>query len=294
MTDETLSADLELETANPGETEPQPAPELENQQIEADADETDAEAEVVADDFEDIEYEGKSFKAPKALKEKLSRLDNMDAHFTRTNQANAETKRELEQLREQANQQLQASKEELGHRAQLQHVQAEIDRLKDYGWQQYQAHKQTDPAEADEVWQYVQHLQQQKGVLQQNLTQAEQKRTQEAEQEFATRREQTLEHARSKIKGWTPEVHQKVIAFAEEQGITPQIAKQFWSPQLYDILHMAMVGKQALSKSTAPKPAAPPPQLPTVGARGNARPALPSDKDNTADWIDKRNKQLAG
>ena len=108
------------------------------------------------------------------------------------------------------------------------------------------------------------------------------------------RREQTLEHARSKIRGWTPEVHQKVIAFAEEQGITPQIARQFWSPQLYDILHMAMVGKQALSKSTAPKPAAPPPQLPTVGARGNARPTLPSDKDNTADWIAKRNKQVAG
>ena len=292
MEDETLSAEPGLETATPEVAEPQNL-ELEPQQIEGDAEETEGdelEAQPTDEDLEEFEWEGKQIKAPKGLKEGVLR----QADYTRKTQEISQTKRELEERATRIDQQLQASEEELGHRAHLQHIKSELKRFEGFDWAQYQSLKQTDPAQAEEAWQYVQYLKEQSSAVEQKISQAQQQRTQEAEQDFATRREQALEHARKNIKGWTPEVHQKVIDFAEKAEIPLPVVKQFWGPQFYEILHKAMIGDGILNKP-APKPNTPPVNpLETVGAKRNPPGKTDLSSADMDDYIAMRKRGVGG
>lgn len=267
MIDETLSAEPGLETATPEAAEPQ-TPELETQQIEGDAEQPEGELPegeqtLELEELEEFEWEGKQVKGPKGLRDGLLR----QADYTRKTQEVAAKARELEEREQRIAQQAQVSEEELQHRATLHHVNSQLEQYANVNWQQLE---QEDPLAAQQHWRYYQQLKDAKQETSSKITEAEQKRTQDAERDFATRVEQTLTYAREKIPGWTPDTHQKVVKFVESQNLPISTVKQFWGPQLYEILHAAMIGKSAMSKATAPKPQAQQPApLRTVGAKSS-------------------------
>lgn len=212
------------------------------------------------DEFEDYEYDGKPFKAPKTLKEKLSRLDSMDKDYTTKSQANAERGRALEAQQAQIEERLQATDEELNLRAQARYVDSELERFKDFGWQQYQEALRVDPLGAQEAWAYAQNLRETKAGIADQLKTAESKRTETAQQSFAKRVQDTLAEAPKIIPGSTPETVGKTIAeladWAHSRGIPEQALKANWSPQLLELLYHAKLGHGLLTKqATAPKPA---------------------------------------
>lgn len=220
----------------------------------------DGAASEPVDDFDDYEYDGKALKVPKTLKEKLSRLDSMDKDYTTKSQSNADLRKTLETREAQIEERLKATDEELNVRSQLRQVDAEIERFKDFGWNEYQAALRQDPLAAEEAWAYKQHLTQQKSGLTDHLKQAEGKRTEVAQQDFAKRVQETLSQATKIIPGSTPETVGKAIAeladWAHSRGIPEQALKSNWSPQLLDLLYHAKVGHGLLTKqATAPKPA---------------------------------------
>lgn len=212
------------------------------------------------DDFDDYEYDGKTFKAPRTLKEKLSRLDSMDKDYTTKSQSNAELRKALDAREAHVEERLKATDEELNVRSQLRFVDAELERFKDFGWPQYQEALRVDPLGAQEAWAYAQNLRDQKAGLSEQLKQAETKRSEVAQQDFAKRVQDTLAEATKIIPGSTPETVGKAIAeladWAHSRGIPEQALKSNWSPQLLDLLYHAKVGHGLLTKqATAPKPA---------------------------------------
>jgi hypothetical protein len=105
------------------------------------------------------------------------------------------------------------------------------------------------------------------------LEQLQHARTQQYEQETATRLAATREYAEKNIKGWTPERDAKLTNFAtKELGFEMGTLRGALTPQVYRALHLAEIGFQALTKATA-KPStpqsAPVEVLETVKPKGN-------------------------
>lgn len=275
MTDETLSHVSEPAAAIEGNANP-PAPEpvnLQEPEIES-GPEPVAQAE--PDDFEEIEWSGRTFRGPKGLKDGVL----MHADYTRKTQATAERGRELDAREAQIAQQAKATDEELGIRANLHHVNGELKRLESFDWNAYQAMRREDPLGADEAWQYVQHLKGQKAEAERQLGDRQRARFEETQRETAKRFEDTNTFKKT-IPGWTPEMDSKIIDFAKSEGVTSEQLAGVMSPAVYKILNLARLGADLLSKQSnpAPKPLTPAPQpLAVVGAKSS-----PTAKKSLAD-----------
>lgn len=254
----------EVEPENPAIEPEMEADEPEN------LDEPDAEPEVEEDpepeeDLEEFDWNGKKVKGPKGLKDGLM----MQADYTKKTQEVAATRKELEARTQRLDQQFAASEEYLDARADLRGVSKELERFKDYDWSAYQQHRLTDPLSADEAWNYAQHLRNQKGQLEATIQQHEGRRTAEAQQETAKRMQETHDYVKANLKGWTPETDKQVIDFALSKGVSREQMQNLMNPMVYEMLYLARIGQQALSKpAPTPKPkAAPSEPLKVVGGR---------------------------
>jgi hypothetical protein len=266
MTDETLSATPEPATATPAVVEQ--TPETEPVNLQAPAIEEGATPEVEqSDDFEELEWSGKKFKAPKGLKDGVL----MHADYTRKTQEVAESRKALEAEQARIAQQAKASEEEMNIRVGLRHINSELDRLKDYGWNEYQQAAQSDPLGAREAWDYKQYLQQQKAEAEQQISAKQSERTTQTQQETAKRLEATLDYAR-KIPGMTQQTHEQVLKLAVDRGVPKDRLAEVMDPVVYGILHDAWLGQQVKAAKAAPQTpaAAPATPAPLTVVRGNA------------------------
>ena len=289
MADEELAAQDGLATpATPTETQDD-TPELET---DVDTDIEDSEDGQSAEDDE-IEFEaddGTKYRIPKALEPALMR--NKD--YTQKQQARAEAERALAAEKEQVEQALKASDEELDARADLKTISRELDRFKDFSFQAYQQARQVDPMQADEAWNYAQHLRNQKAELEGKIGKLSETRTQQQMVEYAKRAEETRNFAQTKIKGWTPELDAKLQEFAASEGITPDFVRSNLSPTTYNLIYKAYLGDQALKRQSAPKAPAPPPEpIRTVKSRSTPTPTALSDDLPIEEWNRRRQLGLA-
>jgi len=154
------------------------------------------------DDSEEFDWNGKKVRGPKGLKDGVL----MHADYTRKTQETSALRKELDDRSQRLDQQFQASEEYLDARADLRVVTKELERFKEYDWSQYQQHRLSDPLSADEAWNYAQHLRNQKGQLEASIQQHDGRRTAEAQQSVAKRMQETHEHVKANLKGWTPEI----------------------------------------------------------------------------------------
>lgn len=217
------------------------------------------------DDSEEFDWNGKKVKGPKGLKDGVL----MHADYTRKTQETSALRKELDERSQRLDQQFQASEEYLDARADLRVVTKELERFKEYDWTQYQQHRLNDPLSADEAWNYAQHLRNQKGQLEASIQQHEGRRTADAQQSVAKRMQETHEHVKANLKGWTPETDKQVIDFAMSKGISQDELRNTMDPRIYEMIYLARIGAQVLNKP-APKPTAqakPTEPLKVVGGR---------------------------
>jgi len=217
------------------------------------------------DDSEEFDWNGKKVRGPKGLKDGVL----MHADYTRKTQETSALRKELDDRSQRLDQQFQASEEYLDARADLRVVAKELERFKEYDWTQYQQHRLNDPLSADEAWNYAQHLRNQKGQLEASIQQHDGRRTAEAQQSVAKRMQETHEHVKANLKGWTPETDKQVIDFATSKGITQDELRNTMDPRIYEMIYLARIGAQVLNKP-APKPTAqakPTEPLKVVGGR---------------------------
>lgn len=255
--------------------------------------ETEGEDETEGDEAEggepeavDVEYEGKQYKIHPELKDALLR----QADYTRKTQETAEVRKTAEAKLAEAEQNFTVSKEVLEARATLLNVDHQLEQYQKVDWNQLEAE---DPVGAMSHWRQFQQLEKAKGDISGFLNEQQAKRTEQAEQETATRLRETAEFAKTKIPGWTPEVDAKVTNFAEaELGFTRDTLKNAYSPAVYKTLHLAWLGHQSLQKQNAkPKPATPASQpLSKVSARANPVAGL-DDRLGIEEWTRLRNEK---
>lgn len=271
-----------------------PAPETEEKELPLDValpegDEEEVEQAAPVDDDEEVEWEGKKFKAPKGLKDGILR----QADYTKKTQELSAKAKDLDARESQIT---AAPEEELKVRAQLFNVDSQLEqygKLTQADWDAYYAQ---DYVETDKAWRHYQLLKEQKGTLSSELQSKQTQRSQLAERDLANRVEETNKFAATSIKGYTPELTNKIIEFAVNKGIPDSVLKANWSPTLYEVLHAAMVGTQVLKQQATPKPKAPTPApLETVRPGNNPAPSRSikelAEKDDLSEYVARRNAE---
>lgn len=255
MSDETLSAEPgELETPAIAEAEPT-TPEAELPQEAAIG---EGEAGEETEDEDDLDFGFKKYRVPKSLKENVEKLQ---ATFTQKTQATAAKERELEERAQRIAEATKASEEEMQLRVQAHHVRSQIEAYEKYTPQQWQELKQTDHNAWVEHRMHLQALRDASRDLDGKLSEADRKRTHEAQTSQSKRIEQAEAYAASKLKGWNANSAKELVEFAVELGgknhkmdagkVLGDL-QQSMSPLTLEMLYLARIGNETLKKQAAP------------------------------------------
>lgn len=240
-----------------------------------------------ADDTEEVEYEGKKYVIPKALKPALM----MNADYTRKTQEVAEQRRALEAQRQQLTQQAQTLQEYLQDAAKAVALDEQIKQFEQVDWN---ALNQQDPVKAQQLWMTYSQLKDSRADVLGQLQQKEQQRALEEQQRLAKQLEESHAILARDIKGWSPELAGKLRDFAIEKfGFSAQELGQVTDVRVVKLLHRAYVGDQLIAKQmgAATQTAAPRVKpVPTVGA--NAPAGKDPSRMSTDEWMKYRNEQL--
>jgi hypothetical protein len=272
-----------------GNTSDAPAElENDNEVVEGDEGEGDGDLQPSEPELVDVEYEGKVHKLPPELKDALLRT----ADYTRKTQEVAELRKAAEARQAEADKAYQTSQDVIEARAIIHNVDSQLKQYESVNWQQLE---NEDPMAAMSHWRQFQMLKEQRGQVAQYLDKTQAEMSEKLAQETDKRLRETRAFAEKEIPGWTPEVDVKIVGFAEKDlGFTREQLLNSLSPAVYKTLHLAMIGAEAIKRTTTPpkqqQQAAQP--LTKVTARANPVAGL-DDRLSADEWLKRRNAQLA-
>ena len=270
-----------------------------DQNDESETPETDAEVEAEEEgeeqeqqepEFVEFELNGQTYQVPPELKDGYM----MHADYTRKTQETAKVQQEVQALREQAQQALQVTDEELNVRASLIGINQRLDEYQKVDWNAWNSE---DPMAAQAGWMEYQQLEKQQQQAKTYLDGSQARRSEMEQQETAKRLQETLEYAKTNIEGWTPEIDKQVTDFAMgELGYTKEVLLGAYSPSVYRTLHLAYVGAQSMKQAQTrqPKSAKTVKPLKTVSAKSSGLSTKdPSEMtmDEYDKWASKKYKQ---
>lgn len=246
------------------------------------------------DDDEEIEYEGKKFRAPKDLK--LNEAILRQADYTKKTQEVAEQRRQTEETQTRLQQEQRAFQETV--QRQQANIQAYVNvaamdqQLQQYEQANWQALNAQDPTEAQRLWFQYQQLKDNRGRLVNQIAQHEQQMAIQAQQQTA----RTLEEARGKlqavIKDWSPTRVAELQEYGKKEGYSSQELASITDHRAVIILDKARKYDQMMAQA-AKKPAAAAPAAPLrVVKSGSGNATNPNDM--TMDqWAVYEQKRLA-
>lgn len=277
------------ETTNPAtEVESTAAPEVTDDAPTDVSDELadgDEATDAAEPDVEDVDYEGKKYTVPKEIKEALLRQSD----YTRKTQEIAETRRQIEAERASVQQLAKAEQEHLQDLANLRLTENVLQRYQGANWQQMAAE---DPAGTQARWIDYQQAQEARRFVAERISQHQNQRGLQAQQELAKRVQESEAALASDDKTWTEARSAELSAFIQKQyGFNRDELAQALSPKFVRLMRDAMTGRQALTKAVA-KP--PPEQVkPAVVLKANT-PTKPGLHDGLSvdEWMRRHNSQL--
>lgn len=195
--------------------------------------EQQADPEGDVDDFVEAEYEGKTYKVSKEIKEALLR----QADYTRKTQEVADTRKQVEeraQILEQQERLLQANFDKA---VELREVQTRLAQYEQVDWQ---ALVDQDPVQATKLNLAYQQLQREAALKQQEFQQVAQQRQQLSAQQL----QQTLGEAKkdlmARIPNFGADVAAKIKEAGKAYGINDAELENVIDPRYVHVLHDAM------------------------------------------------------
>lgn len=225
------------------------------------------------DELSELDFGFKKYSVPKSLKEGVEALR---ADYTQKTQSASERAKALDEREASITKQAEATEAELDARATLRSVEATLAEYAKLTPQDWQAHMQADPLGTQQHRMQYEDLKAQKAELEGKVSQAQAERTEKAQQDLAKRVQETLEAAPTIIPGITAETRgpaiDKLVAFAQSEGIPDQVLRDNWSPTLLQLLHKAHIGSLAIAKQSAPKAPAQAPVQPLATVRSATSP----------------------
>lgn len=212
--------------------------------------------------YVDLEIDGEIVKVPEKLKDGYLRQQD----YTRKTQEAANMRKEAEARAAEVEKMREVSEEELQARSAKMGIASQLKQYETVDWDQFEAN---DPLGAVQHFRRHQQLKDAQLQIDQFLDQAQKTRTETAEREVATRVQETTEYARKNLKGWTPELDEKLTEFAvQELNFSKDELVRAINPKVYKTLYLAHLGQQTLASQAKPaKPQPPAAPLTTIAAK---------------------------
>ena len=228
-----------------------------------------SEPEAETDDLVEAEYEGKTYKVPKELKDALLRTQD----YTRKTQEVAEMRRAAEQRVQAIQAQEQIMAATFDKAAELKQIQSQLSQFDQVDWQ---ALSDSDPVQAQKLLIARQNLERSYGQKAQELQMAQA----QYQQLTAQQRQQMLQEAAKELKQRLPEfdakMAERIRTTVKEYGYSDQELSNVTDPRLVQVLHDAMrwrelqAQKPQAMKKVAEAPKAVKPQAQTPKPRNQA------------------------
>lgn len=228
-----------------------------------------SEPEAETDDLVEAEYEGKTYKVPKELKDALLRTQD----YTRKTQEVAEMRRAAEQRVQAIQAQEQIMAATFDKAAELKQIQSQLSQFDQVDWQ---ALSDADPVQAQKLLIARQNLERSYGQKAQELQMAQA----QYQQLTAQQRQQMLQEAARELKQRLPEfdakMAERIRTTVKEYGYSDQELSNVTDPRLVQVLHDAMkwrelqAQKPQAMKKVAEAPKAVKPQAQTPKPRNQA------------------------
>lgn len=242
------------------------------------------------EEFAEVEREGKKYRIPKALEKELM----LQADYTRKTQTVAEERKAVEAEKAMVKQRAEFQETFAKDFAKYHNVQDELAKYEKVDWN---ALFQADPNQANRLQFQYNQLKDQRDNLGRELTQKQQQRQFEAQQETAKQVEQGRAELAKRIPNWSPETARKVSDFAvKTYGFTAEEVGAIVDPRAVEALYHASIGKQFLERqrTQASKPQQPEAQpVPQVGAKRTAPTTNLYRITDPEKWAKIRNEQEA-
>ncbi len=195
-----------------------------------------------ADAIAQVEYEGRVYEVPAALKDALLR----QADYTRKTMALAEQRRALAADREALEQVHAMTAEEFQASQRLHEIEQQLGELAQHDW------SSVDPDDPDlaELRAMVGDMAQEQMALHHLLGQHNEAKSLREQQESARTRAETDAMMASEIRDWSPQRRQMLEGFAVALGI-PDTHLGHASPAEMRVLNLALLGAQQLERQRA-------------------------------------------
>lgn len=233
------------------------------------------------DDTEEIDYEGKKFRVPKEARDAFMRQQD----YTRKTQEVAEHRRALEQQAAAVQRQHAFHQSNIAEVAKLVSLDNQLQQYAQLDWNKLIAE---EPQRAMALDRQMRDLQGQKAQIAQGLTQKQQQQALYEQQEIAKRTQDGQRELERDIKGWSPELAGKLLAYGASQGFKPEVLSNVREPAFVKLLHKAHQYDQLLAQRTAKPAAAPLPKPVTKVGGGGATNTKQLSDLSPEEWATKR------
>lgn len=240
--------------------------------------------EDIEEDLDGVKIRGKKDAVERAKAERLMHKD-----YTQKTQATADERRSLEADRAAFQQATQTHQQHLREVAQLVAVDERLAQFAQVNWT---ALTDENAVQALKLHTEFTQLQAQRGQLVGALTQKQQQHQQTQQRETARQLMEARQVLQRDIKGWSPELAEKLREHGQSRGIPADALDKVTNPALVKLLHDSYVLAQLQKQRTAKPPAAPAPpatRLSGSAAVSTKEPSQMSDAEFAA-W---RRRQIA-
>jgi hypothetical protein len=234
-----------------------------------------------------LEVDGQVHTLPGALKGAFLR----QADYTRKTQELAEHRRAAEAERQVLAGHRQALGQESHDRVTLAALEHQLDSFEGVDWDAYAAQ---DPQSAQALWERYQQLAHARERLAYAVSHQQSRRDLDAAREAAEQMAETGRTLQREIEGWSPEVANKLVDYAQAFGVTLEELGQMADPRLWKVLHKAYQADQASQQDGAAKAAVQAQAVrPAVQVSGAGAGGVGGVRDElaTKEWMARRNDQ---
>lgn len=245
------------------------------------------------DETEEVEYEGKKYTIPKALKSGLMQ----QADYTRKTQSVAEERKSLEADKVSIQEARKAQAEYSHDLGKLFSIDEKLQAFKDMDWSKLETEK--GPAEAARQYREFGLLEKARLEVARGLQKKHEEQTLENQRSAAKKFEEGRATVAKTIPGWGDELGQKLNAYGTAEGYSlDELTASISEPRYVKTLHKAYLYDQLVAKKAAVAKQGEPEvkPIPQLGARKTASTLSPSnasgDKLSGKDWQAMRIKQL--
>lgn len=250
--------------------------------------EEDSQEQPEAEEFGEIEVDGKKFELPKTVAEKLQAERMMHAAFTQKTQALAEERRNFEASSAQEKQQ---QKEYVQDYAKVVAIQDQLAELNAINLNEY---VDSDPVGVQRIMLQKQELESKLNQASQAVTQKQQQFALKEQQEFAKHLQEASAYVAREIPGWSNGRDTELQQFTDKHGIPKEALGHLVvrHPALLKIIHQAELYSRQEKKVTT-KPPPPVQDKPVTRVSGSRAPVQRDPgKMSTAEWMAHRDSQL--